>query len=80
VNGTRATLAIVRREMDARWLWERAAGFVAGLAAGLAFDRGAGVRGTLEEHAALCAVALWFAVNGTLRIDVRDGMYFSAPL
>ncbi len=80
MNGTRATLAIVRREMDARWLWERAAGFVAGLAAGLAFDRGAGVRGTLEEHAALCAVALWFAVNGTLRIDVRDGMYFSAPL
>jgi hypothetical protein len=28
----------------------------------------------------LSAVALWFAVSGTLRLEVRDGMYFAAPL
>jgi hypothetical protein len=80
VNGARATLAIVRREMDATWLVDRAAGFVAGLAAGFAFDRLDSARGTAEEHMLLAGAALWFAVSGALRIDVRDGMYFTAPL
>ena len=80
MNGTRATLAIVRREMDTRWLIERAAGFAVGLAAGLGFERSSSPRITLEEQVLVAAAALWFAVSGTLRIDVRDGMYFTAPL
>jgi hypothetical protein len=80
VNGTRATLAIVRREMDARWLVERAAGLVTGLAAGLVFAGANAAGNGAAEYSLLAAAALWFAVSGTLGIDVRDGMYFAAPL
>ena len=69
MNGTRATLAIVRREMDTRWLIGRALALAVGLAAGLSSEAGL-----------VAAAALWFAVSGALRIDVRDGMYFTAPL
>lgn len=76
MNGTRATLAIVRREMDAPWLGRLGAAAFAGLGLGLLSSPG----GALENHLLAATAALWFAVGGALRVDVRDGMYFAAPL
>jgi hypothetical protein len=74
VNGTRATLAIVRREMDARWL----TGLAVALSAGVAF--GVLSPATTPAIAGLACATLLCAVEATLRVDVRDGMYFAAPL
>ena len=76
MNGTRATLAIVRREMDTRWLANLGVSLAAGFA--LARPGQAGARRRKPHSDGLAA--LWFAVTATLRVDVRDGMYFAAPL
>jgi hypothetical protein len=76
VNGTRATLAIVRREMDSPWLARLCVGLIAGFGLGILSSPS----GAFEDHLTAALAALWFAVGGTLRVDVRDGMYFAAPL
>jgi hypothetical protein len=62
--------------MNARWL----IALYVTLAFGYASDALFGVGGSLPVPALVAALALAIASERTLHIDVRDGMYFCAPL